>query len=69
MERINKLGFELKLASNFPWMYIIEINGKKVTEKFNSDHGFVLGFQPITPDREFSFSDIHEIFKLLKEYR
>jgi hypothetical protein len=68
VERLQKIGIELKLVGNYPWVYIDYINGKKVTEKFQANHGFTLCFIPIKEDKEIEFTDIKEIFKLVRKY-
>ena len=67
--RMEKLGIELKMWTNLPWIYLGEINGKTVTEKFQSDHHFTLGFLPIRIGQEFTFTDLTEIFKLIRKYK
>lgn len=67
IERLQKIGIEVKLSGNFPWVYIYYINGKKVTEKFQSEHGFTLCFIPIK-NEEIKFTDIKEIFNLIRKY-
>ena len=68
IERLKKIGIELKLGGNYPWVYIDYINGKRVTEKFQGNHGFTLFFMPIKKDKEIEFTDITEIFKLIRKY-
>lgn len=68
IKRLNKIGIIIKLVGNYPWIYIDEINGKKVTEKFYANHGFTIAFLPIRKDKEIEFTDISEIFKLLRKY-
>jgi hypothetical protein len=46
VERLKKIGIDVKLSGNFPWVYIDEICGKRVTEKFEGNHGFTLIFLP-----------------------
>ena len=70
VERLKKIGIEVKLAGNFPWVYIDEICGKKVEEKFGGNWGFTLIFLPGRNDSPPSeFTDITEIFKLIRKYR
>lgn len=69
IDRMNKLGINIKLGGNYPWIYIDEINGKRVTEKFQANHGFTIAFLPIKNDQELKFTDISEIFKLIRKYR
>ena len=68
VERLNKIGVDLELAGNYPFVYINSINGKSVTEKFHANHGFTLCFIPIKKDKEIEFTDITEIFKLIRKY-
>lgn len=69
VERLQKIGINVKLAGNFPWIYLTEINGKIVTERFKGNHGFTVAFYPIRKDQELEFTDITEIFKLIRKYK
>jgi len=66
LKRTSKLN--ITLTSNFPWIYIETINGKRVKEKFRGNHGFTLAFFPIRKGQELQFTDISEIFKLIRKY-
>lgn len=68
IKRLQKIGIDIKLLGNYPWIYIDEINGKRVKEKFMAEHGFTLAFQPTIKGQELNFTDITEIFKLLRTY-
>jgi hypothetical protein len=69
VERLKKIGIDVQLSGNFPWVYIDEICGKRVTEKFEANHGFTLIFLPGRNDSPPSeFTDITEIFKLIRKY-
>jgi hypothetical protein len=69
VERLKKIGIEVKLMGNYPWVYIDEICGIKVKEKFEGNHGFTLIFIPPRLDSTVSeFTDITEIFKLIRKY-
>jgi len=69
VERLKKIGIDVKLSGNFPWVYIDEICGKRVTEKFAGNWGFTLIFLPGRMDSPPSeFTDITEIFKLIRKY-
>ena len=60
----------MKLSGNYPWVYITEICGKRVTEKFYGNHGFTIIFLPVRNDSPPSdFTDIEEIFKLIRKYK
>lgn len=66
--RLKKNGVNITLGNNYPWIYIDKINGKVVTEKFQANHGFTLAFIPIRKNVELEFTDISEIFKLIRKY-
>jgi hypothetical protein len=69
VERLKKIGIEVKLQGNFPWVYIDEICGIRVTERFAANHGFTIIFLPGRNDSPPSeFTDITEIFKLIRRY-
>tara|TARA_R110000772_G_scaffold244317_1_gene357383 strand:+ start:59 stop:376 length:318 start_codon:yes stop_codon:yes gene_type:complete len=68
VERLQNVGVELKLGGNYPWIYIDNINGKPVTETFQANHGFTLAFTPTKKGQEIEFTDITEIFKLIRKY-
>ena len=68
VERLQRIGIEVKLCGNYPWIYIDYINGKRVTEKFKANHGFTLAFTPIKPGQEIMLTDMKEIFKLIRKY-
>jgi hypothetical protein len=68
IERLQKVGVEVKLGGNYPWIYMEHINGKRVTETFQANHGFTLAFTPIKKEQEIEFTDTKEIFKLIRKY-
>ena len=68
IDRMKKLNINIELSGNFPWIYINKINDKRVTEIFQANHGFTIAFLPIKNDKEIEFTDIKEIFKLIRKY-
>ena len=69
IERLKKIGIDVKLSGNFPWVYLTEINGVRVTERFAANHGFTVMFLPGRNDSPPSeFTDIEGIFKLIRKY-
>ena len=68
INRLKNIGIDVKLAGNYPWIYIHEINGVRVIEKFEGEHGFTVAFLPVRADKELVFTDITEIFKLIRSY-
>lgn len=66
--RLKKIGIEVTLAMNFPWIYLLTVNGKSVKEKFDSDHGFVLSYLPIRDGKKMRYTDIKMIFLTIRKY-
>lgn len=68
-DRMLKLNIKLEFVGNYPWIYLDKINDNKITEKFQAEHGFCIGFYPIRINQHFEFTDIKEIFKVIRKYR
>jgi hypothetical protein len=68
INRVKRLGITIEFFGNYPWIYIDRINGKRVTEKFEANHGFTIGYAPSKPGQEFNFTNIGEIFRLIRKY-
>jgi hypothetical protein len=69
VERLKKIGIEVKLTGNYPWVYIDKICGVKVKETLAANHGFTLIFLPVRNDSPPSeFTDITETFKIIRKY-
>ena len=67
-KRLSKIGINIVFWSNYPWVYIDTINGKKVIEKFQAEHGFTVLFRQTRFDNKDEFTNISEIFKLIRQY-
>lgn len=68
VKRMKKLGIDIQLIANYPWIYLDKVNGNKVKEKYMADWGFTIAFLPIRRDKELQFTDINEIFKIIRKY-
>ena len=69
VRRLKKIGIEVMLASNYPWMYLDSVNGKRVTEIEGANHGFCIGFSPIRNNEPFAFTiDYRIMFNLIRRY-
>lgn len=69
IKRLKKIGIEIKVAGNYPWVYLTHVNGKSVTERFQGNHGFTVAFTPIRPGQELKFTDIKRIFEIIRKYK
>ena len=66
--RLRKIGIEVQLAGNYPWIYLLSINGKRVIETFQANHGFAIAFLPMRKEQKLKLTDTKEIFKLIRKY-
>lgn len=65
--RLSNLGIDVKLSINAPWVYLSEVNGKKVQDKFRAEHGFTAFFLSSNNGDDMRFSDIRTVFKKIRE--
>lgn len=68
VNRLNKIGITIELVGNIPWIYLTKVNGKTVKEKYCSEYGFTVAFLDIKLDNDYCFTDISEIFKIIRKY-
>jgi hypothetical protein len=69
INRLKKIGIDIRLVGNYPWIYIDRINDKKVQETYMGNHGFTIMFAPIRENQISEFTNISEIFKLIRKYK
>jgi hypothetical protein len=67
-DRMLRLGINVELVGNYPWVYIESINGKRVTETFRANHGFTIAFTPIRLGQKLEITDISEVMNLVRKY-
>jgi hypothetical protein len=65
IERLSKIGTSIELAGNYPWIYLRKVDGNSVVETYLAEHGFTIGFL----NKDFKFTDLREIFKIIRKYR
>lgn len=65
--RLRKIGIEVELVGNYPWIYLFSVNGKKVTEKFYSNHAFCAFLAPATINGKWRFTDRRVVFKKIRQ--
>ena len=66
--RLKKIGVNITLAGNYPWIYLNEVNGKRVEETFLADHGFTIAWYPSKPGAKIEITDISRLFKVIRKY-
>lgn len=65
VERLSKIGINIELAGNYPWIYLRKVNDNRVQETYLANHGFTIGFI----NKDFVFTDLKEIFKIIRKYK
>ena len=68
VNRLRKIGIEVKISFNVPWIYIDSINGKRVKEKRYSKYGYTVAFMPIKKGQNIKFLDLRDTFNLIRKY-
>lgn len=63
-KRLARIGIDINLVGNLPWIYMNKVNGTTVTELFKANHGFCVGYSESS-----KLTDIPEIFKMLRKYK
>lgn len=66
--RLKRIGIEIKLISNYPWVYLYKVNGKLVTEKSHSDYLFTIAFSPVVVGNKLKFIELEKTFKVIRKY-
>jgi hypothetical protein len=69
--RLKKIGIEVQLSGNVPWIYLDYVNGNRVKKEdfYLGNHGFTIAFYPIKPDQKMELTDIGKIFKIIRKYK
>ena len=65
--RLKKIGIEVELTGNYPWVYLYKVNGKKVTGTFMGNHGFTVFFLPARLGQVEKITDIKVVFDKIRE--
>jgi hypothetical protein len=68
VNRLNRIGIEVTLIGNYPWVYLDTINNKQIKENFMGNHGFTVFFEPINDKQKVRFSDRRTVFLKIREY-
>lgn len=70
VERLNKIGIEIKLSGNYPWIYLEEVNSNRIQEEdyYLANHGFTIAFLPTTLGKKMEILDIKKTFEVIRKY-
>lgn len=65
--RLSKIGIEIELIGNIPWIYLTKVNNNIIDESdFTANHGFVIAWDrdkiELDPNRK-------RIFEIIRKYK
>lgn len=71
INRLNKIGIEIVLAGNYPWIYLETVNGNRIKEEdfFYGNHGFTIAFLPTKLGKKMEITDIKKTFEVIRKYK
>lgn len=69
--RLKKIGIEVELVGNYPWIYLEKVNGNRIKKEdyYFANHGFTIAFLPIRSDKEMEILDIGKTFEIIRKYK
>jgi hypothetical protein len=69
-DRCKKIGIDLQLYGNFPWVYLDAINGNKVkSEDYTANHGYTIAWFG-TKDGSIRLDEnLKETFRIIRKYK
>ena len=71
INRLKKIGIDLELIGNIPWIYLNKVNGNKVKqEDYNANHGYTIAWYPVRLGQEPHLdNDLKRIFEVIRKYK
>lgn len=69
VNKLKRINVDVTFMGNYPWIYLDEVNGKKVKGNFHANHGFTAFFLRMKPDDpiKYHWTDIRTVFKKIRE--
>lgn len=65
--RLNKIGIEIELMGNVPWVYLTKVNGNAINKSdFTANHGFVIAWNRNNIEL---VSNRKSIFEIIRKYK
>lgn len=65
--KLKRLGIEIEMSANYPWIYLDSVNGIRVYERFQGNHGFTAFFLPVRIGIPVHFTCIRSVFQKIRE--
>jgi hypothetical protein len=64
---LRKIGVNIELTANYPWIYLDKVNGIPIRSRFLGNHGFTVFFKAIRPNQPDRITNISFIFKKIRD--
>lgn len=65
--RLKKLGIQVELVANYPWIYLDKVNGETVKGKYLGNHGFTAFFLTNDKNMPYKITDTKIVFAKVRE--
>ena len=71
VNRLKKIGIEVELVGNIPWIYLNKVNGNRVKpEDYNANHGYTVAWYPVrVGGKPHLDDDLKRTFEVIRKYR
>ena len=71
INRLKRIGIDLELMGNIPWIYLDKVNGNRVQpEDYNANHGYTIAWHPVRLGEEIHLdSDLKRTFEIIRKYK
>ena len=71
VRRLKRIGIELELVANVPWIYLYKVNGNLVKrEDYSGDYGYTVAWYPVRMGSEPHLdADLKRTFNIIRKYR
>jgi len=71
INRLKRIGIELELMGNIPWIYLYKVNGNRILpEDYNANHGYTIAWYPVRLGEEIRLdSDLKRTFQVIRKYK
>jgi hypothetical protein len=73
VERLKKIGIEIQLTGNIPWIYLRSVNGNVIKREDykNANHGHCIAWYPSMNNDTYhiNWHDIKTTFELIRKYK
>ena len=71
VNKVKRIGIEIELVGNIPWIYLKKVNGNLVKrEDYNANHGYAVAWYPVRLGHEPHLdSDLKRTFEIIRKYK